>query len=154
MKLDLSNVVEQQQTSSYEPLPAGWHVADITGNDIKPTKSGNGQYLALELTIGARRVWDNLNFDNPNPRASEIALSQLKRIATAIGQAHDNVDTDGFLGHQIQVKLGIDAKDPSRNRVLDYKTARTVAAPAAPRTIQPAAPAASPAVGGKPAWMK
>jgi len=154
MKLDLSNVVEQQQTSSYEPLPAGWHVADITGNDIKPTKNGAGQYLALELTIGARRVWDNLNFDNPNPRASEIALSQLKRIATAIGQAPDNVDTDGFLGHQIQVKLGIDAKDPSRNRVLDYKTARTVAAPAAPRTIQPAAPVAAPAVGGKPAWMK
>jgi len=154
MKLDLSNIVEQQQTSSYEPLPVGWHIADITGNDIKPTKSGAGQYLALELTIGNRRVWDNLNFDNPNPRASEIALSQLKRIATAIGQAPDNVDTDGFIGHQIQVKLGIDAKDPSRNRVLDYKSARTVAAPAAPRTIQSAAPVAAPAVGGKPAWMK
>ena len=154
MKLDLSNVQEQQQTSNFEPLPAGWHVADITGNDIRSTKSGNGQYLALELTIGARRVWDNLNFDNPNPRASEIALSQLKRIATAIGQDIGNVDTDGFLGHQIQVKLGIDAKDPSRNRVLDYKSARTVAAPAAPRTIQPAAPVAAPAVGGKPAWMK
>lgn len=153
MKLDLSNVQEQQQTSSFEPLPAGWHVADITGNDIRATKSGNGQYLALELTIGARRVWDNLNFDNPNPRASEIALSQLKRIATAIGQDIGSVDTDGFLGHQIQVKLGIDAKDPSRNRVLDYKSARTVAAPAAPRTIQPAAPAAAPA-GGRPAWMK
>jgi hypothetical protein len=154
MKLNLAHIEEQQLTSSYEPIAPGWHVADITGNDIKPTKSGNGQYLALELTIGNRRVWDNLNFDNPNPRASEIALSQLKRIATAIGQAPDNVDTDGFLGQQIQVKLGIDAKDPSRNRVLDYKTARTVAAPAAPRTVQPAAPAASPAVGGKPAWMK
>jgi len=154
MKLNLAHIEDQQQTSSYEPIARGWHTADITGNDIKPTKNGAGQYLSLELTIGARRVWDNLNFDNPNPRASEIALSQLKRIATAIGQAPDNVDTDGFLGHQIQVKLGIDAKDPSRNRVLDYKSARTVAAPAAPRTIQPAAPAAAPAAGGKPAWMK
>tara|TARA_R110002126_G_scaffold54643_2_gene147858 strand:+ start:380 stop:586 length:207 start_codon:yes stop_codon:yes gene_type:complete len=33
-------------TGNFEPLPEGWYNATITGAEVKPTKAGDGKYIA------------------------------------------------------------------------------------------------------------
>ena len=79
-----------EPASDFGPLPAGKYVAVITESDMKPTKSGNGQYLSLTFQIvegeyKGRVLWTRLNLDNPNATAVQIARSQLAAICRAVG---------------------------------------------------------------------
>lgn len=72
-------------------IPVGEYPMQITDSDLKPTKAGNGHRLELtfEVTDGqykGRKVWVNLNLDNPNPKAVEIAQRELSAICHAVGK--------------------------------------------------------------------
>ena len=67
---------------SYQVLPAGWYTATITGAELKSTKAGTGQYIAIKYDITGpshmgRIVFGNLNIRNPTPIAEEIGRKQL-----------------------------------------------------------------------------
>lgn len=73
-----------------EPLPNGHYVAVITDSEMRPTKAGNGSLLRLTFQIleGEHRnrfLWANLNLDNPNPVAVQIARADLSAICRAVG---------------------------------------------------------------------
>jgi hypothetical protein len=73
------------------PLQPGEYTAQITDSELNPTKAGNGHRLELtfEITDGpakGRKVWANLNLDNPNPKAVEIAQRELSAICHAVGK--------------------------------------------------------------------
>jgi len=76
---------------SREVLPKGDYLAIITSALKKQTKAGNGHYLAVEfqiLTEGqykGRKLWTNLNLDNPNQTAVNIARAELSSICRATG---------------------------------------------------------------------
>jgi len=98
-------------TNNFEPLPAGWYTASITGADIKNTKAGTGQYIAVKYTITGpsfqgRIVFGNLNIKNPNVKAEEIGRQQLGEIMRAIGLAKVT-DTDQLIGGNISIKLDV-----------------------------------------------
>lgn len=100
-----------QGTSSFEPLPSGWYTAIINGAEIKKTKNGDGEYIAVRYDILApthqgRVVFGNLNIKNPSTKAEEIGRQQLGEIMRAIGLARVN-DTDELIGGQLQIKLDI-----------------------------------------------
>ena len=85
-----------QNTGSFEPLPAGWYTANITGAELRTTKSGSGQYIAVRYDITGpthqgRIVFGNLNIRNQNPKAEEIGRQQLGDLMRAIGLSDNDV---------------------------------------------------------------
>ena len=116
------------QSSGYEPLPAGWYEANITGAELKTTKAGNGQYIAVKYTITGpsfqgRVVYGNLNIKNPNPKAEEIGRAQLGDLMRAIGLAKVT-DSDQLIGGSLSIKLAISKREgyDDSNEVKGFKS--------------------------------
>jgi hypothetical protein len=123
---------EAPQTD-YDPLPKGEYLAMVTESQMKVTKAGTGEYLALTIQIlegkyANRKIWENLNLHNPNEVAENIARANLKAISEACGFAELD-DTDQLNDIPFILVLNIDRKDPTRNRVMGYKRAGSGAAP-------------------------
>lgn len=113
-------------TTSFDPMPPGNYLGQIIESDIKPTRSG-GRQLALTLEIidgphARRRVWDNLNIENSNAQAQEIAQRQLSQLCHALGIRHLN-DTAQLHGKPVRAKIAIQpAQDqyPAKNVIKAY----------------------------------
>ena len=138
---------------SYEPLPSGWYTASITAAELKNTKAGTGQYIAIRYDIigpthQGRIVFGNLNIRNPNPKAEEIGRQQLGEVMRAIGIAKVQ-DTDELIGGQLSIKVDIRSSEQygDQNEVRAFK---------AIAGSTPPAPAAKAAASGKaaPPWQK
>jgi len=119
--------------SGFDPLPKGEYEAIVTESQMKITKAGTGEYLALTMQItdgehSGRKIWENLNLHNPNEVAEQIARANLKAISAACGFAELD-DTDQLNDIPFILVLGIDRNDPTRNRVMGYKRAGAGAAP-------------------------
>jgi hypothetical protein len=137
---------------NFEPLPAGWYTAVVNGAEIKNTKAGTGQYIAVRYDITGpthqgRVVFGNLNIKNPNPKAEEIGRQQLGELMRAIGLATVQ-DTDQLIGGQLSIKLDVRESEQygASNDVKGYKSNGTV-----PTTVAAKAPAAAKAA---PPWVK
>jgi hypothetical protein len=138
---------------SYEPLPAGWYTASITAAELKNTKAGTGQYIAIRYDIigpthQGRIVFGNLNIRNPNATAEGIGRQQLGEIMRAIGIAKVQ-DTDELIGGQLSIKIAIKVSEHygDQNEVKGFK---------AIAGSTPPAPVAKAAASGKaaPPWQK
>lgn len=138
---------------SYDVLPAGWYTASITAAELKNTKAGTGQYIAIRCDITGpshqgRVVFGNLNIRNPNPKAEEIGRQQLGEVMRAIGIAKVQ-DTDELIGGQLSIKVDIRSSEQygDQNEVRAFK---------AIAGSTPPAPAVKAAAGGKaaPPWQK
>ena len=151
-----------QGTSNFEPLPEGWYNATITGAEVKPTKAGDGKYIACKYTITGpshqgRVIFGNLNIKNASTKAEEIGRQQLGEIMRAIGLAKVT-DTDQLIGKVIGIKLTI-KRDPKGdgNDVRGYKAIGSSPAAfpaAAPAGAAPAAKSATPSKFGASPWAK
>lgn len=148
-------------TSSFDPLPEGWYNVTIAGAELKSTKAGNGQYIAIKYqvtgpTMQGRVVFGNLNIKNPNQKAEEIGREQLGQIMRATGLAKVT-DTDMLIGGQLAIKLSIrrDEQYGDSNDVKGFKALAgsvPAAMPSTPFNAAPA-PAATPAKAAPP-WAK
>lgn len=141
-------------TSSFEPLPAGWYTASITGAEIKNTKAGTGQYIAVKYTITGpsfqgRIVFGNLNIKNPNVKAEEIGRQQLGEIMRAINLAKVT-DTDQLIGGNLGIKLDVKRSEEygDSNEVKGFKTIGVGS------SVMPTAVATSIATKAAPPWGK
>jgi len=86
-RFDTSTVAD----SDFAPLPVGDYPVEIVASELRATKSGDGQYLWLEMVIrdgeyAGRRIWDRLNLWNANQTTVEIAQRTLKAICVAVGK--------------------------------------------------------------------
>jgi hypothetical protein len=149
---DVSNL-PQGNGGNFDPLPPGWYSATMAGAELKTTKSGTGQYVAVRYDIigpthQGRVVFGNLNIRNQSPKAEEIGRQQLGVICRAIGLAKVS-DTDQLIGHILMVKLSIEKSDQygDKNEVKGFKAI----ADGAPPKAAAAAPAAAKAA---PPWVK
>lgn len=143
--LDFDATAVQPQ-NDFEPLPPGWYTATITGTEQKIAKSGNGEYLQLELTIAfgayeGRKVWDRLNLWNSNTTAVEIAQQTLSSICSAMS-IRMLKDSDQLLNQQLDIKLKV-RRSPEygdSNEVSAYRQKQNAIQPApeAPATVQQA----------------
>jgi hypothetical protein len=140
-------------SSNFDPLPEGWYNVTIAGAEVKNTKAGTGQYIAIKYTVTGpthqgRVVFGNLNIKNPNPRAEEIGREQLGAMMRAIGLSKIK-DTDQLIGGNLAIKLSIQ-RDPTYGESNDVKAFKaisgaTLPAPsAAPQSAPAPAPAATP----------
>lgn len=85
--------------SNFDPIPAGKYLAAIIESELKPTKSGTGNYLQLTFQVfdgpqKGRLLWTRLNLDNPNATAVQIAQGELSAICRAVSVLvpHDSVE--------------------------------------------------------------
>src|SRR5690554_5309911 len=74
-----------QDQGSFDPIPAGWYTATIAGAELRQTKAGTGEYIAVQYNVTGpshegRVMFGNLNIRNPNPKAEEIGMRQLGGI--------------------------------------------------------------------------
>lgn len=142
-------------SSQYDAIPAGDYEAIVTDSEVKATKDGTGQYLALTIEIQSgqfqgRRLWDRLNLQNRNQKAVEIAQRQMAQLCHAINVLQ--VLTPQHLhGRPFVVKVTA-KNDPERgmvNEVRGYKAKATMMAQAptfqAARVAAPQAPMQAPA---------
>ena len=78
------------QPTSFDVLPAGEYDAVIVASSMEPTSNGQGKYLKLELQVlngpyQNRKLFDNLNLENANAKAVEIARGTLSAVCRAVG---------------------------------------------------------------------
>ena len=129
----------------------------MSAAEIKTTKTGTGQYIALRYDITGpthqgRVVFGNLNIRNASPKAEEIGRQQLGDICRAIGLARVG-DTDQLIGNSLMIKLDIEKSEQygDKNQVKGFKPV----AGGAPKVVGMAAsiPAAAPTKAAPP-WAK
>ena len=155
--IDLSALPQSEQ--SYDLLPPGWYAASITKAELKSTKDGSGQYIAIRYDITGpthqgRVVFGNLNIKNRSVKAEEIGRQQLGGLMQAIGLSRVQ-DTDQLIGGQLSIKVSVQEGSngyEARNEVKGYKafsgSQPVMAAPGA-------APAQAAYAGGStPPWLK
>ena len=126
LNFDATNV---EPSVAFDVIPAGKYRCCITASEKKPTKTGNGEYLALTIQVVEgehknRFVWAILNLDNPSAKAVEIAKADLSAIMRAVGILKI---TDSSELHAIPfvAKIGVKKRDDTgelQNTIGDYKS--------------------------------
>jgi|LULM01.1.fsa_nt_gb hypothetical protein len=132
-----------QYKADFQPLPAGWYTATITGAEQKIAKSGNGEYLQIEFAIAygaheGRKVWDRLLLWHSSAEAVEIAKQTLSGICSALSIAMLK-DSDQLLNQQLDIKLKI-RKSPDygdSNEVAAYRPKQNAIQPAPAAAANP-----------------
>jgi hypothetical protein len=166
-----------KRENSYELMPAGFYVAQVTESEITPLKSGLGQALKLTFEVlqdgfRNRKVWARLNIRHSgSPEAERIANEQLRELCEAIGVVR-MTDTVELHNKPVSIRVKIredkSGQYEAQNEVIGFKAAaggaghghaippsspRSFPAPAA-NTAPSAASAAAPAAGNSPPWAK
>ena len=144
-------------------LPEGDYTLMITSSEIKTTKAGTGQYLALTIEVvdgaySGRKLWENINFDNPNPTAVKIAKQTLAGIMSALGLVSVN-DTEELHDKPLVGKIKIKQRKDTgamENVISSFKEASTGAAkePEQAATAPAAVVASEAKTVPAPSWMK
>lgn len=110
----------QDQVKSVEAIPAGEYKAVIVASESKRTKAGDGEYLELEHQIiegeyAGRKLYSRLNLQSKNPKAVEIARSDLAQIRNATGKLNPR-DSIEFHNIPILIRVVYLLPDPAKNR--------------------------------------
>lgn len=168
LNFDATNVATQK---AFTLLPPGRYVCKIIASEMKPTKDGGGQYLQLthEVMDGAHvgvTFTNNLNLENANAQAVDIAYKTLSTICHHIGKIKIK-DSKELHGHPIIAILAVRSQPKTdgngtfeTNDVKGYdkasadSTSSTVAAVAPLPGDTATAPAASTGAANKPAWAQ
>lgn len=129
---------KDEASSGFEVLPAGLYTVKITNGEWKQTKSGNGEYLQLEMTVAdgehaGKVIIERLNLKNPSQEAVRIARSQFAALRQAVGvlDPKDSADLEN-IRFQLLLKCEKRSDDPTKmtNAVQRYiKKGETVSTP-------------------------
>ena len=147
-----------QSDRNYDPIPEGWYSVEIKGAELRTTKAGTGQYIAVRYDVtgpthAGRVIYGNLNVSNPNPKAEEIGRQQMGELMRSIGLPVLQ-DTDQLVGGRLSIKVSIRKSEQygDSNDVKGFKAVVGGAAPSAPAPQPAAAPA--PAAASAPPWAQ
>ena len=156
-----------ESSGNYELLPAGWYNCTIGGAELKNTKNGTGQLIAVKYSITGpthqgRVVFGNINIRNQSTKAEEMGRQRLRELMSATG-IFPLTNTDQFIGQNLSIRVAIqEAKTDAmtgetydaRNEVKGFK-ALSGAMPAASTVPRFAKPADTPKpAGSEPPWAK
>jgi hypothetical protein len=118
------------EEKKWEPIAEGWYDAMIVSADVRDTKAGTGQYIAIRFDVTGptnegRVIFTNINISNPNPKAVEIGHQQLGRI-TEIANIAELTDTDQLIGMSMGIKVTVksDEQYGDRNEIRGYRESK------------------------------
>jgi hypothetical protein len=143
------NAAEVEPAKGFEPLPSADYTVIITESEMKATSAGTGNYLALTIEVmdgqyKSRKLFHNLNLDNPNAEAVRIAKAELSAICRAVKvlTPKDSVELHNI---PFVVKVGIEKRKDTgdlQNRIKAFKPKEGTA------------PAVAGSTGGAAPWQK
>lgn len=148
-----------EPSTPFEALPAGKYLAVAVASEIKATKNGNGQYLKMTFEVidgqfKGRKIFENLNIQNQNKQAEEIAQRALSMLcrATGVMKLADSLEL-----HDKPVYLDLAVRPAegtysAQNQVKGYYSADGEAPKATATPIQ--GTVTKPAATSKPAWKR
>jgi len=72
-------------------VPAGPYLCIISATEMKQTKNGDGYYIELVRDIvdgpmKGRKLWQRINWMNPNQQATEIGRREFSNVCHAVGK--------------------------------------------------------------------
>jgi hypothetical protein len=157
-------------TGSVEPqgdfqlIPPGKYLVVFDDAEIKQTKAGTGHYLKLTMTFldgeyRNRKLWDNINVQNPSAECVEIGLRKLAAVGVAIGEPVLK-DTAQIVGKKCIAHIKV--KD-EQNQIRTYSSCAEkselsqvgkFASLGCPRKPEEQADIPSEAPVGKPPWLR
>jgi len=122
------NSKDAPTATGFELIPPGRYNVIIQDSELKQTNKGDGEYLKLTFKVIEgdyinRLIWCNLNINNPNSKAVEIAQRDLAAICSAIEitDFEDTVELHGIpLSGQVKIREGKDGYDP-QNTISNFK---------------------------------
>jgi hypothetical protein len=141
------------QEQSFDPVPAGSYPVIIEDSDYVDNKKQNGKMVKLTYQIidgpfKGKKLFENLNLENPNDQAVQIARRTLNAICVAVGVPHVQ-DTAQL--HNIPLMVEVKMKDSPEygmQNVIKKHLAIDGSAPSAPApAAAPASKSAAPAKG-------
>lgn len=123
--IDVEN--EAEDARIFDPLPDGHYEAIITKSEMKETKAGNGEFLALTFEIidgdfEGRLAWANINLRNANDTVERIGRSQLASICKAVGIMNPQ-ESEELHDKPLVITVRRDKKDNTRNVIKGYASA-------------------------------
>lgn len=154
------NAEEVDPQEVFEVMPAGDYVGQVVGSEIKPTSSGSGEYLKVEIEIltagfAGRKVFDQLNIRNESAEAERIGRAQLSALCHAVGIMRIS-DSQQLHGKPFAIKLAVkeDPKYGKQNKVKGYKKSEGPAFPVPASPGIPASSASPEASSSVPPWQR
>jgi len=149
------NAAEVEPSTGFDAIPAGKYQVIINESEMKPTKTGNGQYLWLEFEVTTgeykgRKLWTRLNLENPNPDAVRMARADLSAICHAVNvmNPHDSVEL-----HNLPLTITVRCKKtPDEEIVNEIKGYGPRDAASVPQTVT--VPPQQPATNAAPPWAR
>lgn len=153
------NANEIEPAKAFEPLPAGDYQAAIVASEEKTTSAGTGQYLSLtfqiiEGTASGRKLFANLNLDNPNAEAVKIARAELSAICRAVGVLTPG-DASELHDRPLTIKVGVEKRKDTgemQNRIKGYFRKGESSSPN--KTLPGVAPSGGNVAGGAKPWER
>ena len=126
---DFTEDFRNVEAQSFEPIPAGEYILQVTSAELKQTKSGTGLMVNVCFDIigpeyQGRKIFQNFNIRNDNTVAENIGKQQLKALTVAAGITADLRDTDQLLGATVKASVVVKpAKDgyEASNNIKSYK---------------------------------
>lgn len=84
------NAANVAPATAFEPIPAGWYVAQISDSAVNPAKSGKGMRMSLTFDIidgdfKNRKIFAGLNIQHENPETEAWAQKDLSAICHSVG---------------------------------------------------------------------
>lgn len=111
----------------FELIPPGTYPMVCDKAEVKDTKTGSGQYIAMTLKIVGpqytnRLVWHNFNVKNQSEKAQKFGLNSLVHFMKACGIAEEKCVLDSpknleGLGCLVQIKIRKDDNYGDKNEV-------------------------------------
>lgn len=151
--------LDDVESNSYDPVPAGWYTANITDAKVKTTSKG-GTMIAMRFDIvgpsqQGRVVFTNINIINDNKDTEAMGKKILKSIVEVCGLPTRFSNTDIFVGLQLQIKVVIkeDKEYGPKNEVKGYQKAAEGVTMHSKTTASVNQQSTKPAGGSAP-WMK
>jgi len=136
-----SNSVEPPD--SFDVLPPDDYTVVVEKAEVKTTKRGDGHRLEVCFQIvegqyAKRKLWSNLNIDNPSEVAQRIGQSQLAGLCKAVGLAVIR-DENELLGKTCiaRVKVKDDSNEIRAYKAVGGQTPPPSFAPPTPTTATP-----------------
>lgn len=108
---------EENTNRTFDPVPPGWYYARIIKSETKETAARTGTMIVLtwelianEAGIGTgianRQIFENLNIENPNEQAVQIARQSVDQIRKATGKFNAG-SSEELHGIPILIKLKV-----------------------------------------------
>jgi hypothetical protein len=108
---------DDAKEQSFEPVPAGEYIAVIENSDYLPNSQDTGSMLKLTYQIidgpmKGKKLFENLNLENKNQQAEQIARRALNAICLACniqGELKDSAQA-----HNIPIKIVVGVRPDNR----------------------------------------